>query len=50
MNMKYLISYPELDSVLRLFILNDCSQLEVMFEGAGDMVGCLASLDTALDT
>ena len=52
---KYLITqnisptHPQLDPVLGLLVLDDGSHLEVVFEGAGDVVGCLAGLDAALD-
>ena len=47
---RFGIAYPELDPVLSILVLNDGSHLEVVAEGAGDVVGRLAGLDAALDT
>ena len=46
----YINTHPELHPVLCILVLNDGSHLQVVLEGAGDVVGSLAGLDTALDT
>ena len=42
-------THPQFHPVLRILVLNDGSHLEVVLEGAGDVVGRLAGLDAALD-
>ena len=43
-------TYSKFNSILRLFIFNDCPHFKIIFKCTCDMVGCLASLNAALDT
>ena len=43
------LSHPKFDAVLGVLVLDDGPHLQVVFEGAGDVVGRLAGLDAALD-
>ena len=42
--------YPKLDAILGILILDDGAHLQVVLECTGDMIGSLASLNTALNT